>query len=81
VVSQIEVPRRRKEGLARQHLTLLTQKLELASQLNDSLLPRRRRLLDELSSLDVDALARRLEEVREQTTAAVECFTWLTARE
>jgi structural maintenance of chromosome 3 (chondroitin sulfate proteoglycan 6) len=63
VITQSEDLRRRKEQLARQHLALLTEKLEFASQLNDRLIPRRKRTFDEISRLDSDAIGQRLAEV------------------
>jgi structural maintenance of chromosome 3 (chondroitin sulfate proteoglycan 6) len=72
--------RRQKEDLTRRHLALLTKKLDLASQLNDRLIPRRKRTIDDINRLDLDVITHRLADVQIEINVAVRRFNDASAR-
>jgi structural maintenance of chromosome 3 (chondroitin sulfate proteoglycan 6) len=79
-VAQADELRRQKDQLGRQYLGLLTRKLELSSLVNDRLLPRRRRTLDDIARLDLDAVTRRLADVQLEVADANQRLQATTAR-
>jgi structural maintenance of chromosome 3 (chondroitin sulfate proteoglycan 6) len=58
--------RAQRDDLSKRHLALLTRRLELASHLNDRLLPRRKRIVDEIASLDIDSIKQKLSDAENE---------------